>query len=428
MLAERGRIVWRMTKPRNAGTDDKKSRKPKDPLAFSSALDVVMTDADAMTETLKLIIRDGNQFWFVLPDGILPNNPEADVTIPYLRFTVEGRRSNMLTRMVFMRDNGVIKDETTGKRMLMEFRPCLLVGRNKEGRAVVQKVDDLDKPPNLDDAIIEAPKPPPPEPEGTKIPDIGELLAGLQDTRKSLETIDTLLEAPDALLEQDEAKRKELQNTIAATKDKALIGLGQLGEVLTRGSEQSLEEWREGISKALAATIEAMVSFDDMAEHLRDGKRREMEALRQSIESYFATIDPKSDFEKCRQFSSGVNKLILEDRKDTLEHKKVRLEKNVESGYDYIISSMQQMLGKGSSMPLIPNPAAEPAEGYMTKLVFNMVHIVMAVRFGGLSITLDTERYPRLYGDLKGWDVTKPPRVHIVDRRRFEATKSGKKN
>ena len=181
------------------------------------------------------------------------------------------------------------------------------------------------------------------------------------------------------------------------------------------------------MSKALSATIEAMVSFDDMAEHLRDGKRREMEALRQSIESYFATIDPKVDFDACRKFSTGVNQLILEERKDTLELKKVRQEKNIERGYDYIIASMQQMLGKGNSMPLIPNPAAEPAEGYMAKFVFNMVHIVMAVRFGGLSIALDCERYPRLYGELKGWNEVRPPRVHIVDRRRYEATKSGKK-
>ena len=407
-----------------------KGKKSKDPLAFSTALDAVMVDADQLSDSLALKITDGNQFWFVLPDGILPNNPEADVTIPYLRFTVEGRRSNMLTRMVFMRDNGVIKDEASGRRLLVEFRPCILVGRNKEGRAVVQKVDDLDKPPTTLEG--EPPKPPPKpeppaEPEGTKIPDIGELLAGLQETRKSLETIDTLLEAPDALLEQDEGKRKALQDTIANTKDKALIGLGQLGDVLTRGAEQSLEEWREGVSKALSATIEAMCSFDDMAEHLREGKRKEMEKLRQSVESYFATIDPKKDFEACRKFSTGVNQIILEDRKETLELKQGRLEKHIERGYDYIIASMQQMLGKGSSMPLIPNPSAEPAEGYMTKLVFNMVHIVMAVRFGGLSITLDCERYPRLYGELKGWNEARPPRVHIVDRRRFEATRSGKK-
>ena len=420
-----------MTTQPKPGKTGKNAKGRKDPLAFSTSLDVVMVDAESMTETLTLTIRDGNQFWFVLPDGILPTNPEADVSIPYLRFTVEGRRSNMLTRMMFMRDKGVIKDDTTGKRLLMEFRPCILVGRNKEGRAIVQKVEDIDKLPKPDaaePAKPEPPKPPkPPEPEGTKIPDIGELLAGLQETRKSLDTIDTLLEAPDALLEQDEGKRKALQDTIAATKDKALIGLGQLGDVLSRGGEVSLDEWREGVSKALSATIEAMVSFEDMAEHLREGKRREMEALRQSIESYFATIDPKADFEACRKFSTGVNQLILEDRKETLEIKKSHIEKNIEHGYDYIIASMQQMLGKGSSMPLIPNPTAEPAEGHMAKFVFNMVHIVMAVRFGGLSITLVTEGYPRLYGDLQGWNETRPPRVHIVDRRRYQSVMKGTK-
>ncbi len=395
-------------------------------MAFSSSLDAVYADADAMTDALTLVIRDGNQFWFVLPDGILPKNPDIDVSIPYLRFTTEGRRANMLTRMVFMSNNGVARDEGTGKKLLIEFRPCVLVGRSKEGHALVQQVSDLDTPPKPGGAASEARKPSP-EPEGVQIPDIGELLAGLQETRKSLETIDTLLEAPDSLLDPDESKRKHLQTMIVATKDKALIGLGQLGDVLTRGGEQSLEEWREGVSQALSATIEAMLSFDDMAEHLRESKRREMELLRQSIESYFATIDPKADFDACRKFSTGVNQLILEDRKETLEIKFGRLEKKVESSYDYIISSMQQMLGKGVSMPLIPSPAAEPAQGYMAKFVFNMVHVVMAVRFGGLSITLDTGNYPRLYGELKGWDEMLAPRVHIVDRRRFEATKLGKK-
>ena len=420
-----------MAKKPDTGKKGAGSKGGKDPLAFSTSLDLVYADADAMTETLTLTIRDGNQFWFVLPDDILPNNPEADVSIPYLRFTAEGRRSNMLTRMTFMRDNGVIKDGTTGKKLLMEFRPCVLVGRNKEGRGTVQKVEDINKPLKADGANEPKPEPPKPKPpaesEGTKIPDIGELLAGLQETRKSLDTIDTLLEAPDALLEQDEGKRKALQDTIAATKDKALIGLGQLGDVLSRGAEQSLEEWREGVSKALSATIEAMVSFDDMAEHLREGKKREMETLRQSIESYFATIDPKVDFDACRKFSTGVNQLILEDRKETLEIKKETLSKHIESSYDHIIASMQQMLGKGSSMPLIPNPTAEPAEGYMAKFVFNMVHIVMAVRFGGLSITLVTEGYPRLYGDLQGWNETRPPRVHIVDRRRYQSVMKGTK-
>jgi hypothetical protein len=391
------------------------SKATKDPLSFNTSLERVYTDAGQIQDNITLTILDGNQFWFVLPDGILPNNPEADVSVPYLRFTVEGRRAAMLTRMMFSRDGGVMTDGTAGKKLLVSFQPCILVSRNKEGQSIVRQLEEVDGVP-----VIRDDPAPPPEPEGTRIPDIGELLDGLQQTRKSLDTIDTLLTQPDALLTDDEAQRQELQQSIAATKDKALIGLGQLGEVLARGGEQSLEEWRAGVSAALHATLEAMVAFEDMSDHVRDEKRREMEALRQSIESYFATIDPKIDIEACRKFSTGVNELILEERKDTLTTKKVRLEKHIEHSYDHIISSLQQTLGKGGSLPLIPHPIAEPAPGYTAKFVFNMIHVVMAVRFGGLSIRLDTERHPRLHSDLRGWNAAHPPRIHVVDRRRFD--------
>ncbi|MEI6985196.1 MAG: hypothetical protein WCK65_03625 [Rhodospirillaceae bacterium] len=404
------------------------SRIKKDPLTFATSLDATLADAAKITGTLELTIRDGNQFWFVIPDGILPNNPNADVTVPYLRFTVEGRRATMLTRMVFTREGGVIADAATGKKFLLEFRPCVMLTRTKDGGTIVNTVEESDGVPvferSQDKTAPPAPEPKSTEPQGTQIPDIGELLEGLRQTRMSLDTIDNLLTAPDNLLAEDEGKRRELQGTIAATKDKALIGLGQLGDVLARGTEQSLDEWREGVSNALNATIEAMVSFDDLAEHVRDGKRREMEALRQSIESFFATIDPKADADACRKFSTGVNQIILTERKDTLKVKAVKLEKNVERSYDHIIASLQQVLGKGSSVPLIPHPFAEPAPGYETKFVLNMIHIVMAVRFGGFSIRLDCELHPRLQNELRGWNVANLPRIHFTDRKNFAALHS----
>ena len=399
-----------------------KKREKKDPLAFSTSLDAVYEDAEKIKGTLSLTVRNSNQFWFVLPDGVLPNNPNADITVPYLRFTVEGRRANMLTRMMFMRNGGVIATAANDYRLLIDFRPCLLLTRTGEGRSLIQRVDDHGVPVPIEEEAQTSP--PSPEPDGLNIPDIGELLGGLQQTRKSLDTIDTLLTVPDALLTEDEEKRRELQETIAATKDKALIGLGQLGDVLARGTEQSLEEWRQGVSTALAATIEAMVAFEDLADHVRDEKRRELEALRQSIESYFATIDPKLDMAACRKFSAGVNQIILEDRKEALQTKRIRLEGQVERSYDYIISSLQQTLGKNSSLPLIPHPFAEPAPGYQAKLVLNMIHIVMVVRFGGLSIQLDSESHPRLHQELRGWDEVHPPRIHIVDQKRYATLKN----
>ncbi len=83
-------------------------------------------------------------------------------------------------------------------------------------------------------------------------------------------------------------------------------------------------------------------------------------------------------------------------------------------------------MGKGSSLPLIPHPQAEPAEGYAAKFVLNMIHVIMVVRFGGLSIRLDSERYPRLFNELRGWDAAHPPRVHIIDRRSLAALRSSK--
>jgi hypothetical protein len=391
--------------------------KPKqDPLSFGASLDALYEGAEQITDAISLTVRDVNQFWFILPDGILPNNPEADVTVPYLRFTAEGRRACMLSRMVFTRNNGVVPDSTTGRKVMLEFRPCLLLSRGREGGASVQRLDDFETP--------SAP-PPPPEPEGTKIPDIGELLEGLHETRKSLDTIDTLLTTPDALLAADDDQRRQLQEDISSTKDKALIGLSQLGDVLARGPEQSLTEWREGVSTALAATIEAMVAFEDLSEHIREEKRRQLETLRQSIESFFATIDPSVDFDACRKFSTGVNQIILSERKDTLQIKRTKLEKNIEKSYDFIISSLQQALSKGSSLPLIPHPATEPADGFETKIILNMIHIVMAVRYGGLSIKLDTERFPRFHTERRGWDTTHPPRIHVVDRRRYQALMAG---
>ena len=134
----------------------------------------------------------------------------------------------MLTRMVFMRENGLVVDSASGKRIMLEFRPCVLVGKSKEGKGTVHHDDQSgEKPAGV---AVAKPKPAAPSPpsavaEGAEVPDIGELLAKLQQTRKSVETIDALLADPGALLSEDEAKRLELEATIAQTKDRALIGL-----------------------------------------------------------------------------------------------------------------------------------------------------------------------------------------------------------
>lgn len=379
------------------------------PSSFHSVLDSVCTEAERARNELTLSIRRDNEFWFILPDGILPAAPSADSWLPYLSLDPNGRRAYLLARTAFSGNNGAIIDSVSGKSILVEFQPCVLVGRNKEGRGTVKRFDDM-KPL----------KPPPPvaapEPEGPVIPDVGALLTGLEETRQTLCTVDTLLDDPDSLLTEDEDKRRELQGVIAATKDRALIGLERLGQALSLGPSQPTEEWRENVHQALTETIEAMVSFEDLADDLRDEKRRELEVLHRSIVAYFARIDPKLNAEACQQFSRGVNQIILEDRKVSLTDKCERIEKTIEKDYEYIISTLQGFVGKGASLPMIPFPFVEPAAGYLVKLVFNMVHLAMAVRSGGLSIRLETSRFPRLHDDLRGWDVAHPPRVYIVDR------------
>ncbi|MBI1208303.1 MAG: hypothetical protein GC191_13590 [Azospirillum sp.] len=397
----------------------------KDPLDFTSGLELFHADAAKIKDDIAYTISDGNQFWFVLPDGVLPDPRKVDVSLPYLRFTAEGRRDCMLTRALFGRNSSVVTDQVTGEKLLLDFRPCVLVGRNLEGKAFTRTAESGAVPAEHEQSSAPPVEPPATdvEAEGTEIPDIGELLDGLQQTRKSLDTIDSLLAAPDALLVQDDDRRRELQETIAETKDQVLIGLGDLGELLSRKPEGDLEEWRMGVSKAVSATIEAMMTFEGVSAHLQEQKRHELEALRKSIESYFATIDPTVDGEACRKFSSGINKIILSDHKDTLTDRRVRLTAQIGKRYDSIVVALQDLMPKGVTLPLIPFPYLEPAQGYKARLVLNMVHVVIAVRYGSFSIKLDTSGFQRLFIEMKGGDTQRAPRVHIVDRRRYAAAR-----
>jgi len=392
------------------------TRSSRDPLDFSTSVDLVFRDAAEIRDNLTFRFQDGNQLWFILPDGVLPAHPEIDVSVPYLRFTAQGRRDCMLTRLIFMRNQGAVEDLASGLSLRLEFRPCTLVGRTSEGRSYSRRGDPL-KPDQGPEGTTGAA--PGPAAGGTEVPDIGALLAGLEQTRASLGTIDTLLQTPDALLVEDDRQRHQLQQTLSTTRDQVLIGLGQVGELLSRRTDQPLEEWRLDLSKAISDTIEAMVTFEDMSPLVREEKRRELEALKNSIQSYFGSIDPETDYAACRRFSSGVNKLLLEDRRQTLAHKQANLTRSLSRSYDGIISTLQHLMPKGVELPLIPFPHVEPVAGAQGLVVLNMIHLVLALRFGGLSIRLETENHPRLGSLLTVGDGTTPPRLHIIDRRRF---------
>ncbi|MEI8395962.1 MAG: hypothetical protein WCF85_14570 [Rhodospirillaceae bacterium] len=347
---------------------------------------------------LKLAILDRNQFWFILPDGKLPDPATSESVIPNLR-SAAGRAAVLQVRTVFLKDAVLFAEgrEQDGP-VRVEFQPCRIGHKKEEG---------AEAPAGSTDMI--------------EIPDIGELLTGLGEVEKSLEVTDSLLAGPAALTCRDEAQRQALNETISLTRDRVLTGLSELGTVLTLSDGQSREDWQAQVSAAAAAAIEAMIAFDDLADHVREDKIRELTTLRSSIERYFRSVDPSIDIDACHKFSRGINKLILGRHKQALTLKKDRIDTGVEGACDRIISSLQRVMPHAAGMASMPRPFILFDEGCYTKFVLNMAHMVLAVENCGLSIRLDTDRHSRLHRELRGWDSAHPPRLHVTDRRRFEA-------
>ena len=380
---------------------------------FSKSLDEVTSCANEVVGKVMFSVRDKNQLYIVLPTGILPDTKKVDPSIPYLRFTMEGQKSVMLTRMAFMGDENILSDFLRKLiRYRIEFEPCMVIIKNSDGRAIVKQMGQVATA--VGETVSSAPAN-----ADAGITDIGILLEGIRQTRDSISAIENLLDAPDALLTNDEDDRLALRNRVVATKDQTLIELESLGEVISNFTGQPTDEWRQNVHTALAATVESIVSFSDLSPSLKAAKCKEMETLRQSIEGYLSHLDPVEDAEECNKFSSCFNKIILEDRKNTLDARLLKLEAKSEESNDAMISAIEGMVGNSSAMPMIPYPLASPANGCEAVLTLNMIHVVMAVRYGGLSIRLDLTNAPKLYRDLQGWDDRNPPQLHIVDRKRF---------
>ena len=368
---------------------------------------------------LTLAIHDRNQFSFVLSDGALPREGDVERHISGMR-SKASRHAVLLVRTVFLHENiAVVSNNGKSERVLLEFQPCVIVGRNKVGMATV-RIDPIPAPDGIPhDEVAQVVH----DQNDCElvIPDLGDLLAGLEQTTRSLELTETLLASPEMLTSSDDSVNNTLHHEIIASKDKVLSGLTALGNVLSQGACcNSREEWLARVSAAVAATIEALVSFDDYSGHVRDDKLREMKALRAAIESYFGTIDPVADVEECEKFSRGINRLILDEHRDNIIKKKIKIEEGIEKTYGDIITMLQHALPKSTAISFLPLPIVRPAEGFYAKFVFNMVHVVMAVQNGGLAIRLDTDKHIRLHRDCKGWDEACPPRVHIIDRRNYD--------
>ena len=380
--------------------------------SFSDSLEAAHLDCKRVQNALVFNIKNVNEFWFVLPDGVLPSAPVVDHWLPYLRQAPEGRRACLLTRMAFNHNGGIFTDSMTGVRIKVEFTPCLLISRGNDGRQQVKGLPD-DWLSAFDPVV-------PTEPEGSLVPDLSTLLSGLEETRQTLETIETLLVDPSALLTDDEERRLSIQASVIATKDRALIGLEKLGEVLSHGATQPVDEWRECVQQALSDTIDAMVSFEHLADDLQENKKRELELLHRSIVTYFSHIDPSLNGEACEQFSKGINQIILKDRRQVHQDVHQQIEKKLESDYGHAITLIQNFLSKGASMPLIPFPTLESGAGCQARIVINMVHVAMAVRHCGLAIRLDAAKCKRVQDEFRGWDIVKPPRLFIVSNSNFE--------
>ena len=380
---------------------------------ITSKLDHIFSKADAIAGSAAFTIRDKNQFYFVLPDGVLPDDSGKDATIPYLRLSPEGQKSVMLTRLAFVRDQNILTDISMDQnRFLIEFSPIMIFLKNLQGQSLIKSLGGT-SPADLQKIVSTGTS------SGTAIEDIGYLLEGIRRTRKSIDAINCLPDGPSALLTTNDDERKALRCRMEATRDETLISLERLGEAIHYKPEQTVDEWRQEIHNRLSTTIDSILALNQLSGASLDEKRNEMRTLQQSIEGYISHLDPVEDEKECKIFSSCFSQMILDEKKEALGAQLEGLETKMEVSYDALINAIQSMVGNSSAMPKIPYPVASPANGYLATLNLNMIHIVLAVRSGGLSMKLDLQEVPRLYRELNGWDDKNPPRLHIISRSRF---------
>ena len=380
---------------------------------FSTNLDKVFADADIIAGSAAFTIRDKNQFYLVIPDGVLPNESSKDAAIPYLRFSPEGQKSVMLTRLAFMQDQNVLTDILKSQnKFLIEFSPVMVFLKNLQGQKLLKNIEgtapaDLKKPLQVGTG------------SGTKIEDIGDLLEGIRRTRNSIDAINCMSNGPNEMLTTNQEERREIKARMEATRDETLISLERLGDAIHYRQGQAIDNWRLEIHNRLSETINSILALNQLTGGPLDEKRGEMKSLQELIEGYISNLDPVEDEKECKIFSSCFSQMILDEKKEALGAQLAGLETKMETSYDALIGAIEAMIGNSSAMPKIPNPAATQASGCAATLNLNMMHIVLAVRFGGLSMKLDLEDAPHLFKALRGWDDVNPPRLHIIPRSRF---------
>ncbi|MEI6560246.1 MAG: hypothetical protein WCO00_17750 [Rhodospirillaceae bacterium] len=358
---------------------------------------LLFSAVEALGHGIRLRVTDDNQLWFIVPGGVLPETAGADSRASGLSLTPAERRAILMLRLMFMRDRGLFLSDT-GQRFQLRFRPAVVIRRDSAGRTRAKRIDLCDD-----------------EEDRKRIDDPGAVLSGLVDVRRSLETVEALLNQPEALTDADPAKRMAARDAITSTGDPGLMSLGQVADAITRGATLPTDEAVAGISAALARTIEAMCRLDDLPPALREVKRQELTVFRRLIEEYLTTVHPREDNYEYRQFTICINSIFLGEQKGLLKSRLVRLEQSLASDFEGIIATMEGCLRGSSSLPLIPHPIIEEKGEAAPCVSLNMIHLMMAVRHHGLSIRLDTRAHTPLDKSLRGWSVGNPPRVHIVE-------------
>ena len=370
-------------------------------------LDSIAADAEKLGDGVTLSIPDPGQIWITVPDGALPSGDAGPTSIAAMKLPTK-RHAVLLVRQIFLR-RGLCVFNAGQRRILVEFQPAIIAGRTKDGRTYARADAGL----SLSDTR--------PGPETPPAPDPGQLLESLQNSTRSLEAIDGLLADPGAISSLDEDTRTAAREKLAATKDKALSGLGVLSTILAEGDRGDREGWLAKVAEASGSMVEHMADLDGLPEEAKAGKLKALEEFKVTVARYFATIDPNSPVVK--KFSAGIGEMVLKERREVVHSKKAGIEKDLEETYAALISVLQSAMPKGGNMPLLPLPRIEPAHGYWGKILFNMCHLMMAVQHGGFHMRLDIDpRNRRAWNDCRAWEERNPPQVHIVSRAEHDRT------
>ena len=129
------------------------------------------------------------------------------------------------------------------------------------------------------------------------------------------------------------------------------------------------------------------------------------------IEDYAVKKLPIEDFEECKNFTSCVKKMLLEYRKEHVERDKFNHREAIKEQYDYVIGQLEKRISVGT-ISLIPKPIIKYENGI--KLIINVANLIIAAKFGGISINLDYTQCKVAFGMFRGWDEQHHGKLHIM--------------